>query len=228
MREFTELGTGFNLAMRDLEIRGAGNLLGREQSGFIATMGFETYTRTLEEAVTELKEEEFQGLFEKQKKASLDDTVVDVHIEALIPSAYVAQSVERLAIYRRLYAVTSREQVLEIGEELQDRFGTFPHQVRALLDILMIRIDAAHLGFGKVKITKQYMDLEVAASSDQWGEERGSRLIAGISTVSDRSVSVRNTKDGTLIRVRLDPSEGILSAARKGLGMIAGILGRPS
>ena len=106
-RSSHELGSGFNLAMRDLEIRGAGNLLGSEQSGFIEMMGFETYTRILEEAVHELKQEEFQELFQDERTTREPgaDVVVETDLEAFIPGTYVENETERLTIYRRLYAV---------------------------------------------------------------------------------------------------------------------------
>ena len=114
IQEFTELGSGFNLAMRDLEIRGAGNLLGGEQSGFILEMGFEMYQRVVEEAVAELKEEEFNELAEKKVengKKIKGETVIETDVEALIPDIYIEHDAERLDIYRRLYRCESLEDI---------------------------------------------------------------------------------------------------------------------
>ena len=115
IQEFTELGSGFNLAMRDLEIRGAGNLLGGEQSGFILEMGFEMYQRVVEEAVAELKEEEFNELVEEEKNGNEKkikvETVIETDIEALIPDIYIEHDTERLDVYRHLYRCESLEEI---------------------------------------------------------------------------------------------------------------------
>jgi transcription-repair coupling factor (superfamily II helicase) len=162
IQEFTELGSGLNLAMRDLEIRGAGNLLGREQSGFIETMGFETYARILDEAVHELKDLEFQGLFKDQSKSirKADDTLVQAELDALIPQTYVQSDLERFEIYRRLYSVATVEQLEEVALELKDRFGTHPSEVENLFAVIKIRLAAARLGFKKVNVSDGKMEIE--------------------------------------------------------------------
>ena len=153
VEEFTELGSGFNLAMRDLEIRGAGNLLGGEQSGFIESMGFETYTRILDEAVHELKNEEFKSIFPGDiHREGEPETIVEVEFEALIPEDFVANDNERLSIYRRLYALTTPQQLHEIEEELADRFGPLPTQTRNLFAVVRLRLIAAKAGFKKVHL----------------------------------------------------------------------------
>jgi transcription-repair coupling factor (superfamily II helicase) len=162
LQEFNELGSGFNLAMRDLEIRGAGNLLGSEQSGFIESMGFETYTRILEDAVRELKDEEFREVFAgiEAGKGTVRDMVVEPEFDALIPESYVPGEAERLAIYRRLYALTTPSQLQEVADELRDRFGKFPEEVENLLGVIRLRLQAAKLGFRKVNISESAMDVE--------------------------------------------------------------------
>ncbi|HTX98499.1 MAG TPA: transcription-repair coupling factor [Bacteroidota bacterium] len=167
LEEFNELGSGFNLAMRDLEIRGAGNLLGGEQSGFIETMGFETYTRVLEEAVQELKEEEFQELFQHEpRQQRRDDVVVEADVNALIPDQYIANDTERLATYRRLYGLEKEEQLKEIAEELVDRFGAPPPEVELLYDVVRIRLTAGALGFRRVRISETEFEAEFPPESD--------------------------------------------------------------
>ena len=160
--EFTELGSGFNLAMRDLEIRGAGNLLGREQSGFIESMGFETYNRILEEAVSELREQEFRDLFGDKERVSLKrhETVVEADIEALIPTTYVESDIERLNLYRRLYAVMTAQQLDEIVLELRDRFGPTPPEVQNLFGVVGVRLAATKVGFRKVNISDTSFEIE--------------------------------------------------------------------
>lgn len=162
IQEFTELGSGFNLAMRDLEIRGAGNLLGGEQSGFIMEMGFEMYQKIVEEAVAELKDEEFEGLFEGGKKdgrGGKSDTVVEVDVEALIPEVYIESGTERLDFYRRLYAVVSLEEVQGMREELRDRFGAYPEEVEHLFAIVELKTIASRLGLTKLDLSNRQLNL---------------------------------------------------------------------
>jgi transcription-repair coupling factor (superfamily II helicase) len=167
LQEFNELGSGFNLAMRDLEIRGAGNLLGSEQSGFIEAMGFETYTRLLDEAVREVKDEEFRDLFpDAGEHATARSVVVEADIEALIPDTYVASERERLTIYRRLQGVTTAEQLEEIGQELSDRFGRHPEPVETLLGLIRIKLAAARLRFPKVHVGRETMLVSFPSATD--------------------------------------------------------------
>jgi transcription-repair coupling factor (superfamily II helicase) len=162
IQEFTELGSGFNLAMRDLEIRGAGNLLGGEQSGFILEMGFEMYQRVVEEAVAELKEEEFGELVEGEKeegKRKKTDTVIETDIEALIPDIYIEHDAERLDIYRRLYRCVSLEEIGAMRAELQDRFDEYPEEVEHLFRLVELKIVAAKIGFIKVELSGETLSL---------------------------------------------------------------------
>ena len=142
IEELTELGAGFKLALRDLEIRGAGNLLGAQQHGHIAAVGFDLYTKLLEEAVRELRGE--------APAAEVDPTVT-VEVEALLPEAYVPEEGQRLALYKRLAEIG---QVAEIGEmraELADRFGPPPPPVEALLDVVGLRLAARAIGVERVE-----------------------------------------------------------------------------
>jgi len=167
LEEFNELGSGFNLAMRDLEIRGAGNLLGGEQSGFIETMGFETYTRVLEEAVQELKEEEFHDLFQNERPSGRkEDVVVEADVNALIPEEYIANDTERLSTYRRLYALETEEQLKELADELRDRFGNPPPEVELLYNVVRIRQVAGKIGFRRVRVSEHGMEAEFPPESD--------------------------------------------------------------
>jgi transcription-repair coupling factor (superfamily II helicase) len=155
IQEFTELGSGFNLAMRDLEIRGAGNLLGGEQTGFILEMGYEMYQRVVEEAVAELKEDEFHELAEEKlgdRKKITAETVVETDIEALIPDIYIEHDAERLDIYRRLYKCETREDVNAMRTELKDRFGEYPEEVESLLLQIELKVIAAKSGFIKLEL----------------------------------------------------------------------------
>jgi transcription-repair coupling factor (superfamily II helicase) len=162
IEEFTELGSGFNLAMRDLEIRGAGNMLGGEQSGFILEMGFEMYTKTLEEAVGELKQQEFSALFsadQKKQPQARADTIIEADVDAYIPEFYVEDDSERLDIYRRLYRTQTIEAADDIRLELVDRFGSSVEEVENLFMLSNLRVLGALVGFRKIELRKRTLRL---------------------------------------------------------------------
>jgi len=170
IQEFTELGSGFNLAMRDLEIRGAGNLLGGEQSGFILEMGFEMYQRVVEEAVAELKEEEFHELVDGEmgeRKGKKIETIIETDIEALIPDIYIEHDSERLDIYRRLYRCATHEEVHAMRGELQDRFGEYPEEVEHLFRLVELKITAARIGFTKVELSGELLSLHFPSPEEK-------------------------------------------------------------
>ncbi|MEO6939799.1 MAG: transcription-repair coupling factor [Candidatus Kapaibacterium sp.] len=158
MEEFSELGAGFQLAMRDLEIRGAGNLLGAEQSGFIGDIGFELYQKILEETVEELKREEFQELFKddlaKAKRTTFgrkrlegtDDVTVSIGVDALIPDTYIEDDAERFRFYQRLAASLTDKDIEEVIAEMRDRFGALPLETENLIHVARIRERAKQLG----------------------------------------------------------------------------------
>jgi transcription-repair coupling factor (superfamily II helicase) len=205
IEEFTELGSGLNLAMRDLEIRGAGNLLGAEQSGFIELMGFETYTRILDEAVVELKEKEFKELFSDQgeKRRPPSETVIEIELDALVPETYIQNDTERLEIYRRMYELSTHEQLLELGEELKDRFGPHPAQVRNLLNAVQVRLAAAAFGFRKVTMGRNNVEIEFPAESDTtfYESQKFQELMTEISHWKSRGVYLK--QDDKLLKLIL-------------------------
>jgi len=136
IREFTDLGSGFKIAMRDLEIRGAGNLLGAEQHGHMQAVGYDLYCKMLNEAVKRLKGEEMRSGF---------TTTVDLDVDAFIPPAYIVNEVQKLDIYKRIASVENEEQAEDMQEELRDRFGEVPKSVKHLLRISLIRVQAHQL-----------------------------------------------------------------------------------
>lgn len=153
LEEFTELGSGFNIAMRDLDIRGAGNLLGAEQSGFIADIGYDTFQKILQEAIQELKESDFKDLFKdelSQKTQYVKDVQIDADVEMLIPDNYVSNIQERLSLYTQLDQIDDDSALNEFKEELKDRFGTIPPQLFQLFDGIMMRKVAKDLGFERI------------------------------------------------------------------------------
>ena len=153
VEEFSDLGSGFNIAMRDLDIRGAGSLLGAEQSGFIEDVGYETYHKILDEAVQELRAEEFADVFDGEHAIPPGpDTVVDLDADALLPTAYVSNNVERLNLYRRLAELdaTDLDALDQFGQELEDRFGPLPEEVQSLLASVRLKGKVLPLRFVRV------------------------------------------------------------------------------
>ncbi|CAG0906144.1 unnamed protein product, partial [Cyprideis torosa] len=144
LEEFSDLGSGFHIAMRDLDIRGAGNLLGGEQSGFISDIGFDTFQKILEEAVIELKETEFKEVYKDQLEKQKDrdyvrDTEVETDVEMLIPDAYINNIQERLILYTQLDNINNEEELSVFISSVKDRFGTIPKPVNELFDGLRVR-----------------------------------------------------------------------------------------
>lgn len=151
IEQFSDLGSGFNIAMRDLEIRGAGDLLGAEQSGFISDMGFDMYQKVLAEAVQELKETAFKGLYEDEEgKVAVSETQIDTDLEILIPDEYVNQIEERLRLYQELDSLETETSLAAFEQQLRDRFGVPPAPVEELLNSIRLRWKAKQLGFEKV------------------------------------------------------------------------------
>ena len=155
LEQHSELGSGFQIAMRDLDIRGAGNLLGGEQSGFMAEIGFEMYQKILDEAIRELKRTEFRELFREEIQKQDDfvqDCTIDTDLEILIPDEYVESITERLSLYQRLDNSESEEELLALRDEMTDRFGPLPAQVEALFTTVRCRKLAVELGFEKMSL----------------------------------------------------------------------------
>ncbi len=153
LEEFSDLGSGFNIAMRDLDIRGAGNLLGAEQSGFIADIGYETYQKILEEAIQELKEGEFKELFREElekKRSYVRDVQIDTDVEMHIPTEYVDHTEERLRLYTDLDKIETEEGIAQFRDHLHDRFGPVPPEVLDLFEGLRLRWVCKELGFERL------------------------------------------------------------------------------
>ena len=161
LEQFTELGSGFNIAMKDLEIRGAGDLLGGEQSGFINEIGFETYQKILAEAIEELKENEFKELYEevegKQDRIFVKETQIDSDFELLFPDDYINNITERLTLYTDLNQIKDEEGLKKFEVELIDRFGELPSQVEDLLNSVRIKWIATAIGLDKIVMKKSKM-----------------------------------------------------------------------
>ena len=161
LEEFSDLGSGFQIAMKDMDIRGAGNLLGAEQSGFIADIGYETYQKILEEAVIELKETDYKELFKEEndkRQEFIREVEIDTDIEMLIPDDYVSNIQERLILYTDLDKIESEEGITKFEAMLKDRFGKVPPQVYELFDGLRLRILCKKLGFERLVLKNRKMN----------------------------------------------------------------------
>ena len=156
----SDLGDGINIAMKDLEIRGAGDLLGGEQSGFINDIGFETYQKILNEAIDELKENEFKDLFKEENDKPKDfvkEVQIDTSFEILFPDDYINSIAERLRLYKELSELKTEEDLVGFESKLIDRFGEIPTQVVDLLDSVRIKWLAKKLGLERVILKQKRM-----------------------------------------------------------------------
>jgi len=173
LEQFSELGSGLNLALKDLEIRGAGNLLGKEQTGFISEMGFDMYMQILNEAVGELKESEFGTAFTDFMPArppeakKLREIKIESDVAMFLPSEYVENENTRLEIYQRLANSSSLDEINEIEAELLDRFGKIPEPAISLLEMIRIKIRCAELGFEKFEIFGSSLELHLNPDNEE-------------------------------------------------------------
>ena len=166
LENFSDLGSGINIAMQDLDIRGAGNLLGAEQSGFISDLGYETYQKILNEAVRELKNEEFADLYEEDAKNKdisgsdfVDDCAIESDYEMYFPETYVPSDSERMLLYRELDNLKSDEELEQYRKRLRDRFGEPPAMAKELMMVVALRRAGKELGIEKIMLKKDHMTL---------------------------------------------------------------------
>jgi transcription-repair coupling factor (superfamily II helicase) len=156
IEEYTEIGSGFNLSMRDLEIRGAGNVLGKEQSGFINEIGFDLYIKMIDEAVEELKYQEYQEIFKTlPQKEDRTEPTIDTYFEIGIPESYMPEQTDRLSFYTALYAIKNLEEMEELKEEIKDRFGPVPALVKRLLQVATLKYYASFALFERIIMNKK-------------------------------------------------------------------------
>ena len=214
IEEFSDLGSGFNIAMQDLDIRGAGNLLGAEQSGFIADIGFETYQKIMNEAIAELRAEGLQlpGMSDGEQQVVeqlrfIDDAHIEIEVEASLPEDYVAQQAERLKLYRELDSTKDEESLKAFENRLVDRFGPLPKAARELLNVVRLRWEAIRLGMERVKVKNGLMIVQFVGeeNSPYYKSEVFMTLLQHITQRPDRFVlkqhnnrlamTVRNIKD---------------------------------
>ncbi len=173
IEEFSELGSGMKLAMRDMEIRGAGNLLGAEQSGYIDDIGYELYSKILDEAVQELKEEEFSELFKDKLSVSNKllrnkDLEIDFDKNSFLNHNYIESETERFVLYRKMYGFNKLEEIKNFENELVDRFGKIPEETQNLIFILRLRVLGLNTGFKRISINKNTLKIELPLESNEY------------------------------------------------------------
>ena len=211
LEQFSELGSGFNIAMKDLEIRGAGDLLGGEQSGFINDIGFDTYQKIMNEAIDELKENEFKDLYETENdietKEFVKDILIDTDFELLFPDDYINSVSERLALYNELGSIKTEEKLLLFEQKLIDRFGALPKQAIALLNSLRIKWLATHIGLEKL-IMKQGKMTGYFISDQQSNFYQSNRFIKVMQFVQHNGnlckLKEKDTKNGLRLLLTFD------------------------
>ena len=229
LETFSDLGSGFNLAMQDLDIRGAGNLLGSEQSGFMEDLGYETYQKILSQAVTELKNEEFNDLYQEEMKEGeqltgddfVDDCAVDSDLEMYFPDSYVPGSAERMLLYRELDHLDRDEEVEAFRQRMIDRFGPIPQEGDELIHVVGLRRVGKLLGCEKILLKGGAMQLQFVSNVDSpfYRSQMFSRVIAyATSHIQDCALKEKNNK--RILRISHVRS---VEQARSLLDMISGI-----
>lgn len=211
LEEFSDLGDGFKVAMKDLDIRGAGNLLGAEQSGFITDLGFEMYHKILDEAVQELKENEFASLFEtdlsERVKVLVQDCTIETDLELLIPESYVTNISERLGLYSKLDAIKNEADLTAFSVMLQDRFGPFPQAVSDLMETVRLRWLAEKLGFEKLVLKGKQMKCYLLPSNrDDFYSSPAFGKIMRFAQVHSKQCKIKEHKNRLILTIEGVPA----------------------
>ncbi len=214
LEEFTDLGSGLKLAMRDMEIRGAGNLLGAEQSGFIDDLGYELYSKILEEAVREIKEEEYPELLTSKldvskKVLGSEELEIEYSKDSYINKEYVASETERFILYRRMFNLDSFENVKDFENELIDRFGKLPEETKNLLFILRVRLLANNTGFRKIKIKDNELIIELPLDNQEYYQLIFPALLDYLATTPYK-FEVVQTKSKVLLKIEITGNNNII------------------
>jgi transcription-repair coupling factor (superfamily II helicase) len=200
LEEFTELGSGMNLALRDLEIRGAGNLLGREQSGFIAELGFDTYMQILDDAVSELKESEIGAVIpeitpqEKHGIKKLQEITLESDRQMLIPEYYIDDENTRLEIYQKLSKAASEEEINSVHDELLDRFSKLPYEVVSLITHVKLKLELSLSPFNKAIIRGNTAELFFDLKDELFKSGKFENIISYINSNPSQNIKIKQTK----------------------------------
>lgn len=215
IEEFSNLGSGFNIAMRDLDIRGAGNLLGAEQSGFISDIGYEMYHKILDEAMLELREEEFKDVFTDQPpREFVTDCQIETDLQILIPKDYVAVTTERLSLYKELDNVADEAALQRFAQRLTDRFGAFPDEVSALFDTIRLRWIARKIGFEKVVLKNEKM-IGYFVGTEESGYYQSEAFGFVLSYMKNNPVAFRMHQTESKLRLIFDKVPDVAKALKK-------------
>ena len=197
IEEFSDLGSGFNIAMQDLDIRGAGNLLGAQQSGFISDMGYETYQKILSEAMEELGVE--TGISQLRDSFFVEDCTIETDQPAFIPDDYIDISAEKIRLYKMLDALTDDREIDRIAAQIEDRFGPAPQELKNLLDVVKIRNLGRSTGFEKI-IVKNGMQIMFFVNNPMSEYYRSKQFDRVIEKVNANPVQFKFNQDGGKLR----------------------------
>ena len=221
MEEFSDLGSGFHIALRDLDIRGAGDLLGGEQSGFVSEIGYDMYHKILDEAVRELKQEHFSDLFaeelKERKQIIVDDVKIDLDLDIRLPEMYVPSIPERLKFYRRIAGVQKEGELVEIQREMIDRFGMMPPEVLALFDATRVRETARRVGIERIVLKGDILRFYFVSdqTSPFFSSKAFHRIIEYVQTFSARVRIKESSKYLSLIHQDVSNIRRVLELVRE-------------
>lgn len=221
LEEFSDLGSGMNLALRDLEIRGAGNLLGSEQSGFISEMGFDTYMQILDEAIDELRESELGEAMpeikpkEKPVEKKLHEVTIETDVSAYISEDYIEDENARLEIYQRLSKANANEEVIFIKEELLDRFGKLPDEVEQLFKQVELKIILASSQFNKFTLHKNDAELFFNMEDESiFKEGKLERIVSHLNSSDTKNIQLSQTRASLSLKLKLETDDRIGEAEK--------------
>ncbi|MBN2571874.1 MAG: transcription-repair coupling factor, partial [Ignavibacteriales bacterium] len=203
IEEHSEIGEGFNLSMRDLEIRGAGNILGTEQSGAIESVGFELYVKLLDEAVQELKQNEFSDIFKDlPKMIERSEPVIDAYFKLFIPEDYMPDESARLSFYKAFFTLIKIEDLEEIKEEMLDRFGQPPEIVELLIQSAILRFHASFCLFEKIIIQKEKAIIILPEhTKEEYYKDKFQKLVNYIFDNYKKNVQIKQDKKNVLLEI---------------------------
>jgi transcription-repair coupling factor (superfamily II helicase) len=214
LEQFSDLGSGMQIAMRDLDIRGAGDLLGAEQSGFINDLGFDMYQRILAEAVKELKEEQFKDLMEAEQAESgkyVEETVLETDLSLLIPDHYVSDIPERISLYRELDGLNNASELKGFQDRLEDRFGPLPDETEELLGTIRLRWVAQLLGMEKL-VLKSGKLIAAFVSDEESAYYQGATFARVLDYLKNHAKDASMYQRNGGLRLRIDKVETVLQA----------------
>ncbi len=219
--QYTALGSGFQIAMKDLEIRGAGDLLGGEQSGFINDIGFETYQKILKNAIEELQQNEFKALYPDQKP-TVKELTLDTDFEIFFPTDYINNVTERLSQYQELATLKTEEELEAFGTSLIDRFGPLPEPTKTLFESVRLKWLGANLGFEKIILKKNKCICTFLADPESsfYQEDAFKYTLSNLSKMGKGQLKEKSTKDGPKLVLVIDQ----VTSIEKGIALLKKLL----